>query len=111
MNNVKYTLYAEIGKVLRSGTHYLHIGSWLILDQSRFVVLVHGTLSSEAYNSICTKQILPIYEYAPVSWVDIFPYHDAKFFNYQIIGRLYKLKDLDRWRGGLDYGNRIYKMG
>ena len=108
MTNVKYTLYADIGRVLCSGTHYLHIGSWMQLDQSKFVVLVHGTMSREAYNSICTRLLLPIYEYAPVSWIDIFPYHDTGFFQSQKIGRLIKVKDLDLWKGELYHGNRTY---
>ena len=107
-DNVKYTLYAEIGKVLRSGTHYLHIGSWLILDQSKYVVLVHGVMSREVYNSICMKYLLPLYEYSPVSWVDIFPYHDTGFFLTQKIGVLHKVKDLDLWKGYLYHGNSVY---
>lgn len=104
MTNVRYTLYADIGRVLRSGTHYLYVGSWLQLDQSKYVVLVHGLMSREAYNGICLKYSLPIYEYASVNWVDIFPYHDSGFFLSQKIGRLYKVNDLDLWRGELQHG-------
>lgn len=104
VNNVKYTLYADVGKCFRSGAHYLYIGEWLDLDKSRFVVLVHGTMSRNVYNHVCTMSRLSIYEYAPVSWVDIFPYQDNGFFRFQRIGTLYKRKDLDEWIGGLRHG-------
>lgn len=104
MKNIKYTLYAEIGSCFRSGTHILYIGDWLQLDMSKFVVLVHGTMSRSAYNDICTKYKVSIYEYAPVSWVDIVPYQDNGFFRFQRIGSLYKVQDLDEWRGNIRHG-------
>ena len=104
MNNVLYTLYARHGYLFRAGVHYLEIGSWIVPDPSRYVVLKHGTMSRYEYNSICIKYRLAIYEYAPVSWVDIFPYQDSGFFQVQKIGSLYKLPDLDCWKGELKHG-------
>lgn len=74
------------------------------MDMSKFVVLVHGTMSRSAYNDICTKYKLPIYEYGPISWVDIFPYQENGFFRFQRIGSLYKQMDPDEWRGEIIHG-------
>lgn len=104
MTNVKYTLYAEQGKTFKSGVHYLHIGSWLQLDLSRYVVLVHGTMSRAEYNGMCSKYLLSLYEYAPISWIDIFPYQDSGFFTFQKVGKLYKIHGVDEWRGELNHG-------
>ena len=103
VTNVKYTLYARQGRAFRAGLHILYIGEWLQPDPSRYVVLVHGTISRNEYNSICTKSKLPIYEYAPVSWVNIFPYLENGFFRFQKIGSLYKSTDPDVWKGGLKH--------
>lgn len=105
VDNVKYTLYAKHGSVFRAGPHYLYIGAWILLDLSEYVVLCHGTMSREEYNRISTKYQLPIYEYAPVNWVDIFPYLDNGFFRFQRIGKLTRsLADPDKWSGGLKHG-------
>lgn len=72
---------------------------------SKYVILVHGTMSRTAYNDICTKYKLPIYEYSPISWVDIFPYQESGFFRFQKIGSLYKQLDPDEWRGEIIHAN------
>ena len=104
MNNVKYTLYCQPGRLFHAGDHYLTVGSWIPPDPDRYVILKHGTMSRNEYNDICTRYKLTIYEYAPVNWTDIFPYHDTGFFMVQKIGSLYKVSDLDVWKGGLING-------
>ena len=103
VDNVKYTLYAKQGRTFRSGLHILYIGKWLQPDMSKYVVLVHGVMSRNEYNILCTRRKLPIYEYAPVSWVNIFPYLENGFFRIQRIGCLYKSMDPDIWKGGLKH--------
>ena len=101
---IKYTLYALHGSAFRAGPHFLHIGSWILPDLEKYVILKHGTMCGNEYNDICTKSILPIYEYAPISWVDIFPYQENGFFRFQRIGSLYKLTDHNEWTGGIRHG-------
>ena len=104
MKNIKYTLYAEIGSCFRSGKHTLYIGDWLLPDMGKYVVLAHGTMSRNEYNGICTKYRISIYEYAPISWVDIKPYQENGFFRFQRIGSLYKVRDQDIWKGDIRHG-------
>ena len=101
---IKYTLYAKHGSAFRAGPHFLCIGSWILPDLNRYVILKHGTMSENEYNYVCTKSKLPIYEYAPISWVDIFPYQENGFFRFQRIGSLYKSMDPHRWMGTLKHG-------
>ena len=101
VKNVKYTLYAKHGSAFRAGLHVLYIGDWIIPDLGKYVVLVHGTMSRNEYNVLCTKSEIPIYEYAPVSWTNIFPYLENGFFRIRRIGSLYKTSDPDVWKGGL----------
>ena len=105
MSNIQYTLYAKQGKLFRAKTHYLYIGSWLLLDITEYVILKHGVMSRSEYNHICSKTKIPIYEYSPVSWTDIFPYHATGFFCYQKIGILNKSKERNLWKGVLFHGN------
>ena len=105
VDNVKYTLFCKHGSAFRAGPHYLYIGRWILPDLSEYVVLCHGTMSRNEYNRISTQSELPIYEYGPVNWVDIFPYLDNGFFRFQRIGRLKRsLADPDKWAGGLKHG-------
>lgn len=90
---VPYTLYAEQGQVLRSGIHYLYIGSWLQPDPGRYVVLVHGTLSKVEYYSICTKYKIGLYSYHPANWTDIKPYHDSKLWKQLRSGWMVRVKE------------------
>ena len=104
MRVIRYTLFAKHGKLFRASAHYLYIVSWLNLDCTEYVVLKHGIMSRSEYNLICNKTKIPIYEYAPVSWVDIFPYLENGFFRIQRIGFLFNVKR-NIWKGGLVHGN------
>ena len=72
----KYTLYCNLGRLFRPGTHFLLIGEWLQWTPDR-VILAHGVLSDSELKQIRTQTLLNVYQdsrYCTMSIVE--PYAD-----------------------------------
>ena len=79
---VKYTLLARKGYLLRSGLHYLVLGTWVGYDDS-WVILEHGQLTPTEYRQICSQKYVNVYQHTNLHIVSITVPYDQKYFNRQ----------------------------
>lgn len=78
----KYTLYAQNGRFLRSGKHYLHIGDWLEFSPDR-VILEHGMLTDGELRQLRSQSLVNVYQHGNLHTVSITVPYDGKYFSRQ----------------------------
>lgn len=100
--NHKYTLCCKPGRLFRPGTHYLIAGAW-ITDPS-LLVLNHGIMSEQEYQSLIQKDKVIIYQCIGCSWIGLYPMHESKKIqDTQFAGYLYR-RYFNEWSGKIHVG-------
>ena len=100
--NHKYTLCCIPGRLFRPGMHFFILDDW-ITDPS-LLILSHGIMSEQEYNSVLSQNRIIIYQCIGCSWIGIYPMHESKKYkDTQFAGYLHRTKS-NVWKGVIHVG-------
>ena len=101
--NHKYTLCCNAGRLFTPGRHFLIMNRWIIPPvESSLVILCHGIMSEDEYNTYRNQERIMIYQNLAFSWIGLYPFHESKRqIGTQYSGDLIKQSEVE-WSGYLN---------
>ena len=88
--NHKFTLCCNKGRLFKPSTHFLILDRWLVPpENTSILILAHGIMSEQEYNTINQSVTVPIYQSVTGAWIGIYASHRSKkFVDVQLVGEL-----------------------
>ena len=100
--NHKFTLCCSKGRLFTPGKHFLFLDCWLLPQNTTMLILSHGIMSEDEYNTYRNQERIMIYQNLAFSWIGLYPFHESKRqIGTQYSGDLVRVSERE-WSGYLN---------